>query len=159
MYCKVCGYGGELKTLNDVMVCPRCHATGDDLIDIPAMAQGPIWELDTEDPEYGELYELDMERDQDIGFTNPNLHRRAELSSQGTDITIQYPKSGDVSATDFIVDTIEDEKTITKYTGTDDHIKIPDIFPQAGYTTLGKGLFTNTDVVYVEIPEGITTIE
>ena len=159
MYCKVCGYGGEMKTLDDAMICPRCHATGADLIDIPAMTQGPIWELNVDDPEYGSLYELDMQRDQETGYTNPNLHRRAELSVEGTYEELWYPNSKDVPLKDFEVDTIGDVKTITKYKGTETYVKIPDMFVGAGYTTLGKGLFTDTDVVYVEIPEGITTIE
>ena len=159
MYCTVCGYGGELKTLNDVMICPRCHASGDALVDIPAMAQGPIYKLDVDDPDYGSLYTIDVTRDSDSGFTNPNLHRRAELSSTGSSVTIQYPPNETVSATTFKVDTVENTLTITGYTGTANYMKIPDIFPQAGYRTIGKNAFTDTDVVYVEIPEGITTIE
>ena len=153
-YCKVCGYGGEYKS-----ICPRCHATGEDLVNIPAMTQGPIWKLDVDDPEYGSLYELDMQRDQESGYTNPNLHRRAELQVEGSYEELWYPNSSDVPLRDFEVDTIEDVKTITKYNGTENYVKISDMFVGAGYTTLGKGLFTDTDVVYVEIPEGITTIE
>lgn len=159
MYCRKCGYGGEIKTLDGNRVCPRCHATGGYLIDIPAMTQGPIWELDVDNPTYGSLYELDMQRDQESGYTNPNLHRRAELHAEGSYEELWYPNSNDVPLRDFEVDTIEDVKTITKYKGTETYIKLPDTFVEAGYTTLGKGLFTDTDVVYVEIPEGITTIE
>lgn len=159
MYCRVCGYGGELKTLNGVMVCPRCHATGSDLVNISAMAQGPIWKIDPDDPEYGSLYAIDAQRDSSSGYTNPNLHRRAELSVEGHFEEMDYPYSEDVSAKDFQIDTIEDIPTITKYKGDTDHIRIPDIFADAGYTTIGIGCFTDTDVVYVEIPEGVTTIE
>lgn len=153
-YCKVCGYGGEVKS-----ICPRCHATGSSLVNIFAMTQGPIWKLDVDDPTYGSLYELDMQRDQESGFTNPNLHRRAELQVEGSYEELWYPNSNDVLLRDFEVGTIEDVKTITKYKGAETYVKIPDTFVGAGYTTLGKGLFTDTDVVYVEIPEGITTIE
>ena len=159
MYCKVCGYGGEMKTLDDVMICPRCHATGDDLIDIPAMTQGPIWELDVDDPEYGSLYELDMQRDQESGYTNPNLHRRAELHVDGTYEELWYPNSREVPIRDFQAEIIDDVRTITKYNGTENYVKMSDTFVEAGYTTLGKGLFTGTDVVFVDIPEGITKIE
>lgn len=158
MYCTVCGYGGDLKTLNDVMVCPRCHATGDELVDIPAMSQGPIWKINPDDPDYGEIYEIDMERDQESGYTNPNLHRRAELHVEGTYEEMWYPDSQEVPLRDFQIDVIEDVKTIVKYNGTEDYVKISDLFVEAGYTTIGMGAFTDTDVVYVEIPEGVTTI-
>ena len=143
MYCTICGYGGESKA-----VCPRCGATGYDLLDIPAMAQGPMYAPD----------ELDLIRDE-IGFTNPNLHRRAELHIDGNHVSIDYPDSVEVSMQDFKIEDINNEPKITEYTGTEQNIKIPDISIDLGVKTLGAGTFTDTDVVYVEIPEGITTIE
>ena len=65
MYCKNCGYGGETKT-----ACPRCGATGAYLIDIPATAQGPMYPILE-----GSIEE---QRDQTVGMTNPNLHRRLQ---------------------------------------------------------------------------------
>lgn len=169
MYCRKCGYGGEIKTLDGNRVCPRCHATGDYLIDIPAMTQGPMWKLDPDDPEYGSLYAIDVERDQTTGFTNPNLHRRVSdaleelpngyLHLPGTHETIDYPDSEYCSVKNFDTDTILDVPTITKYNGSQKYIEMSEVFVEKGYTTIGNGCFTDTDVVYVEIPEGITTIE
>lgn len=159
MFCLNCGYGGEEKTLNDELICPRCHATGAYLLDVPALAQGPMWEINPDDSEYGSIYELDMERDQDTGFTNPNLHRRAEKTREGEYVEVTYPESKDVPPSDFQKATVDGIQILTAYTGSETHVKIPEGFVSAGYTTLGAGLFTDTDVVYVEIPEGITTIE
>lgn len=168
-YCKVCGYGGEYKS-----ICPRCHATGDNLLNIPAMTQGPIWRINPDDPEYGDLYTIDVERDSDNGthYTNPNLHRRVSdvvidddympyFHLEGTHEEIEYPDSEPCSVSNFKFGTDEttEKPTIQQYTGSQQNIQIPSMFVNAGYTTLGKGLFTDTDVVYVEIPEGITTIE
>ena len=163
-YCKVCGYGGEYKS-----ICPRCHATGDDLLNIPAMTQGPMWKLDPDDPQYGDLYAIDVERDQTTGFTNPNLHRRVSdaleelpngyLHLPGTHETIDYPDSEYCSVKNFDTDTILDVPTITKYNGSQKYIEMSEVLVDKGYTTIGTGCFTDTDVVYVEIPEGITTIE
>lgn len=159
MFCLNCGYGGEEKTLNDELICPRCHATGAYLLDVPALAQGPMWEINPDDPEYGSIYELDMERDQDSGFTNPNLHRRTSDAPEGTYEVINYPEGLPVSVSDFQVGTPNGVRTITKYTGAAKNVKIPEAFVDAGYTTLGGEMFTGSGVKYVEIPDGITTLE
>jgi hypothetical protein len=145
MYCTICGYGGESKA-----VCPRCGATGYDLLDIPAMAQGPMYAPD----------ELDLIRDE-IGFTNPNLHRRApdDLHIDGTYASINYPSSVPAAYSDIELTTEDGVMKISKYKGTETNICIPEVYVSAGVTTIGLGAFTDTDVVYVEIPDGITTIE
>lgn len=142
MYCKVCGYGGETKD-----ACPRCGATGTDLIDIPALAQGPAYEPD----------ELDLERDE-IGFTNPNLHIRMNKHVQGTYKTIDYPPGVDVPVEDFKIDTDSPEK-IAEYTGEETSPIIPAELVESGVTTIAANAFHGSDVYFVDIPEGITTIE
>lgn len=170
MYCKICGFGGEARYKDDVAYCPRCHASGTDIIpDMPALAQGPMYKIDPDDAEWGELYEIDETRDQTTGFTNPNLHRRVSdaleelpngyLHLPGTHETIDYPDSEYCSVKNFDTDTILDVPTITKYNGSQKYIEMSEVFVEKGYTTIGTGCFTDTDVVYVEIPEGITTIE
>ena len=145
MYCTICGYGGETAD-----ACPRCGATGTDLVDIPAMAQGPMYTPS----------ELDLDRDE-IGFTNPNLHRRApdDLHIDGTYASINYPSSVPAAYSDIETTTEEGVMKISKYKGTETNICIPEVYVSAGVTTIGLGAFTDTDVVYVEIPDGITTIE
>lgn len=143
MYCTVCGYGGETKS-----ACPRCGATGSDLIDIPALAQGSIYPTD----------ELDLDRDE-IGFTNPNLHRRADKSITGTYETIDYPIGILADPRDFKIDDMLGRLVISKYIGEDNSIQIPDVLIDVGVTTIAADSFSDTDVVYVEIPEGIKIIE
>lgn len=139
MYCIVCGYGGVTKEQ-----CPRCGATGNKLIAIPAMAQGPMYKADT----------YDLEQDE-TGFTKPNLHRRASLESKGIDIHIDYPTSKETQIYDY---TFADD-VMTKYIGKEQDIRIPDICNLFGITTIGIDAFVDTEVHYVEIPDGITTIE
>ena len=174
MYCKVCGYGGEIRKIADVAYCPRCFATGADLLeDMPALAQGPIFKIDLDNETYGDLYTIDVERDSDNGthYTNPNLHRRVSdvvidddympyFHLEGTHEEIDYPDSEPCSVSNFKFGTDEttEKPTIQQYTGSQQNIQIPSMFVNAGYTTIGTGCFTDTDVVYVEIPEGITTI-
>lgn len=142
MKCRICGYGGETKE-----ACPRCGATGADLVDVPAMANGPAYAPD----------ELDLIRD-DVGFTNPNLHVRMDKHIQGSYRTINYPRSVDVSTTKFTIDR-EIPKKITKYLGDETSPRIPSLFPESGVTIIGSSAFADTDVYFVDIPEGITKIE
>lgn len=142
MYCKVCGYGGETKE-----ACPRCGATGTDLIDIPALAQGPVYAPD----------ELDLRRDE-IGFTNPNMHIRMAKHVEGEYEEIDYPPSVEVPISDFDIDEEEPTK-IAKYNGTETSPKIPDELIEMGITTIGALSFKGSDVYFVDIPEGITDIE
>lgn len=141
MKCLVCGYGGETKE-----ACPRCGATGESLLDIPALAQGPAYEPD----------ELDLTRDE-VGFTNPNLHVRMDKQITGTYRTINYPPSYDVSPTEFTID--RENKKITKYNGEQTSPRISELFPENGITIIGSEAFADTDVYFVDIPEGITEIE
>ena len=141
MKCLVCGYGGETKE-----ACPRCGATGESLLDIPALAQGPAYEPD----------ELDLTRDE-VGFTNPNLHVRMDKQITGTYRTINYPPSYDVSPTEFTID--KENKKITKYNGEQTSPRISELFPENGITIIGSEAFADTDVYFVDIPEGITEIE
>ena len=141
MKCLVCGYGGETKE-----ACPRCGATGESLLDIPALAQGPAYEPD----------ELDLTRDE-VGFTNPNLHVRMNKQITGTYRTINYPPSYDVSPTEFTID--KENKKITKYNGEQTSPRISELFPENGITIIGSEAFADTDVYFVDIPEGITEIE
>jgi CheY-like chemotaxis protein len=160
---------------NDPETETRCFATGADLLeDMPALAQGPIFKIDPDNESYGDLYTIDVERDSDNGthYTNPNLHRRVSdvvidddympyFHLEGTHEEIDYPDSEPCSVSNFKFGTDEttEKLTIQQYTGSQQNIQIPSIFVNAGYTTIGTGCFTDTDVVYVEIPEGITTIE
>ena len=148
MYCRVCKYGGEKKVVDDEMVCPRCGATGGSLVDIPAMAQGPLYPTD----------DLDLRRDLE-GYTNPNLHRRAQLHTEGNPETIDYPDSVEVSIRDFTAKVINDINTVTKYIGEPKYIKMPSFFVDAGFITLGEGMFTESDVIFVDLPDGMKTIE
>ncbi len=141
MYCKVCGYGGETKE-----ACPRCGATGTDLIDIPALAQGPAYEPD----------ELDLARDE-VGFTHPNLHVRMDKHIEDAYRTINYPPSYDVRPTEFTID--RENKKIVGYNGEQASPKISSLFPENGITTIGSGTFAGKDVYFVDIPEGFTEIE
>lgn len=141
MKCLVCGYGGETKE-----ACPRCGATGESLLDIPALAQGPAYEPD----------ELDLTRDE-VGFTNPNLHVRMNKQITGTYRTINYPPSYDVSPTEFTID--RENRKITKYNGEQTSPRISELFPENGITIIGSEAFADTDVYFVDIPEGITEIE
>lgn len=141
MKCLVCGYGGETRE-----ACPRCGATGASLLDIPALAQGPAYEPD----------ELDLTRDE-VGFTNPNLHVRMDKQITGTYRTINYPPSYDVSPAEFTID--RENKKITKYNGEQTSPKISELFPENGITIIGSEAFADTDVYFVDIPEGITEIE
>ena len=141
MKCLVCGYGGETKE-----ACPRCGATGESLLDIPALAQGPAYEPD----------ELDLTRDE-VGFTNPNLHVRMNKQITGTYRTINYPPSYDVSPTEFTIN--KENKKITKYNGEQTSPRISELFPENGITIIGSEAFADTDVYFVDIPEGITEIE
>lgn len=175
MYCKVCGYGGELRQIGTTAYCPRCHSTGDDLIlNMPALAQGPIFKIDPNDATYGDLYLIDTQRDSDNGthYTNPNLHRRVSdavinddympyFFLEGSHETMDYPDSEYCSVRNFTVGENEETEVpeIQGYTGEQTYIQIPKSLVDIGYTTIGIGCFTGTDVVYVEIPDGVTTIE
>ena len=121
---------------------------GDYLLMMPALAQGTMYPTD----------ELDLDRDE-IGFTNPNLHRRADKSLAGTNVTIDYPIGILADPQDFKLAENDGILSISEYKGDNTNIQIPDVLVDAGVTTIGAGSFTGTDVVYVEIPEGITTIE
>ncbi len=56
----------------------------------------------------------------------------------------------------FIINS--DELMVTKYTGTDTDIVIPESYNNYTVTTIGSGVFSGSDITSVEMPDTITTI-
>ena len=145
MYCTVCGYGGEKRPS-----CPRCGASGASLIDIPALAQGSMYPTN----------KVDIQRDE-LGFTNPNLHRRVNRFKADVKPSIPEPTPEETSPDDYIFELNEDgtEYSVVVYGGTSQIPKIPNMVDGIPVTKVRSEAFSCSDTYFVYVPEGVLGIE